>query len=61
MLANYTMETKRLLGHGGFALVYLVTRKSDGDYVAMKKSKLPIHAMEPKDKMTFKREVEAMK
>ncbi len=32
------IDTKNYLGHGGFANVYLVTRKSDGAQVAMKQS-----------------------
>jgi hypothetical protein len=32
------IEAKNFLGYGGFANVYLVTRKSDGTQVAMKQS-----------------------
>ena len=55
------METKRFLGYGGFAIVNLVTRKSDNFLIALKQSQRPIYAMKLEEKNAFKREVDAMK
>jgi serine/threonine protein kinase len=55
------IETKNYLGHGGFANVYLVKRKSDGARVAMKQSQRPMIAMRDEELKAFTREVDAMK
>jgi serine/threonine protein kinase len=55
------METKKFLGYGGFAIVNLVTRKSDNVLIALKQSQRPIYAMRPEEQKAFKREVDAMK
>jgi hypothetical protein len=39
------MDQKKFLGSGGFANVYMVTRKSDGVKCALKKSLRPISGM----------------
>ncbi len=55
------METKEYLGHGGFANVFRVTRKSDGAQVAMKISQRTIIGMDSEEQKSFIREVDAMK
>ncbi len=54
------IEAKNFLGYGGFANVYLVTRKSDGAQVAIKQSQRPMIEMDDEQK-SFTREVNAMK
>ena len=55
------IETKNFIGYGGFANVYLVTRKTDGAQVAMKQSQRPVIAMNDDEEKSFTREVDAMK
>ncbi len=55
------MDSKKYIGYGGFANVFLVTRKSDGVLVAMKESQRPLNVMPDEEKRAFKREIDAMK
>jgi serine/threonine protein kinase len=55
------IDTKNFLGDGGFANVFLVTRKSDDAQVAMKKIKTPIVGMRDEYYNALKREIDAMK
>lgn len=59
-LDQYDMKNKQLLGSGGFANVYLVTRKKDNTKFALKWLMMPYTGMNEADKNSIDREIQAM-